>query len=69
MTSILVLMACLNSGECIPVVGREVLHSECMATSQQQAAAWIGQHPQYRIKGLACVQARELNAILGRGQA
>lgn len=67
--SILVLMACLGSGECMPVIGPETSRMQCMATSQAAAAAWIGDHPQYRIKGIACVEVRRLQAILGRGQA
>jgi hypothetical protein len=67
--SILVLMACLSSGECIPVIGAETSRMQCVATSQQLAAAWIGDHPAYTIRGLACVDPRKLSAILGRTEA
>lgn len=69
MESILVLIACLSNGECIPVVGKQAPQLECLATSQQLAAAWIGDHPAYRIKRMGCVQSAELQAILGRAQA
>lgn len=69
MESVLILMACLSTGECIPVVGQLTSTSQCEATSQQQAAAWIGKNPAYRIKRMGCVEPRAVQAILGRLQA
>lgn len=69
MESILILLACLSNGECIPVVGQQMPHTQCMATSQQQAASWVGKNPAYKIKRYACVEPRAVQAILGRTQA
>lgn len=69
MEAVLVIFACLSSGDCGPIIGEQTLHSQCMATSQSAAADWLKDHPAYTIKGIACVDPKRLAVILGRGQA
>lgn len=68
MTSILVLWVCLQSG-CHPVVGEQMLWTECMSNGIVKAADFINKNPQYKLRKFACVEPRRVKAILGRNQA
>jgi len=51
---VLVLIACLN-GTCERhVVARGLTATACMASSQIEAARWVGDHPEWRISMVRC---------------
>lgn len=68
MTSVLVLWVCLQSG-CHPVIGEQMLWTECMSTGIIKAANFINKNPQYKLRKFAYVEPRRVKGVLGRNMA
>jgi hypothetical protein len=72
-STILVIVACLSGGhDCSPYpITDEIPWSECMSgpTAQVEVQKWLHEHPKRRLKKLACVEPRRVQAYLGRTQA
>lgn len=78
MNTLLVLIACtygsteplLKIPDCRPVVLTEMMPMyTCIALSQPMAAKWSGEHPTMKIRKIACMEPRRLQALLGRTTA
>lgn len=73
MLSVLVMTVCAMSGGveyCQPIVLSPVVsRHECYALSQPTMAKWLGDHPAYTLKKFACADPRQVQNMLGRGQA
>jgi hypothetical protein len=73
MLSVLVMTVCTTAGGvnyCQPIVLSPIVpRHECYALSQPVMAKWLGEHPAYTLKRFDCADPRQVQNLLGRGQA